>query len=159
MLRTIAQTEEEKAKPETGYAAKFSGPFTVATALVGGEGLGVSLDDFTDEAVRDPAKLNLASRVRCVADEECDRIFPNQFPAVLRVRLENGEEREARVSHNRGGPENPLSDEELEVKFHTNAERTLPADRVEELRAALDALDESDTVEAVMRPSRVEPGG
>jgi len=159
VLRTIAQPEEEKAKPETGYAAKFSGPFTVATALVGGGGLGVSLDDFTDEAVRDPVKLDLASRVRCVADEECNRIFPNQFPAVLRVRLENGEVRGARVSHNRGGPENPLSDEELEIKFRTNAKRALSADRVEELRAALDALDESDTVEAVMRPSRVEPGG
>ncbi|MCA1718236.1 MAG: MmgE/PrpD family protein [Actinobacteria bacterium] len=159
VLRTIAQPEEEKAKPETGYAAKFSGPFTVATALVGGGGLGVSLDDFADEAVRDPAKLDLASRVRCVADEECDRIFPNQFPAVLRVRSENGEVRKARVSHNRGGPENPLSDEELEVKFRTNAGQVLSAGRVEELRAALDALDESDTVEDMMRPSRVEPGG
>ena len=55
--------------------------------------------------------------MRCFADEECDRIFPNQFPAVLRVRLKHGEVRESRVSHNRGGPENPLSDEELEVKF------------------------------------------
>ena len=158
VLRTIAQPEEDKAKPATGYAARFSGPFTVATALVGGGGLGVSLDDFTDEAVRDPVKLDLASRVRCVADEECDRIFPNQFPAVLRVRLENGEVREVRISHNRGGPENPLSDEELEVKFRTNAERALPADRVEELRAALNMLDELDGVDDIVRPLRAEQG-
>ena len=98
VLRTIAQPEEEKARPETGYAAQFSGPFTVATALVGGGGLGVSLDDFTDEAVKDPVKLDLASRVRCDADEECDRIFPNQFPAVLRVRLKSGEVRGRRAS-------------------------------------------------------------
>ncbi len=97
-------------------------------------------------------KLDLASRVRCSADEECDRIFPNQFPAVLRVQLKNGEVREARVSHNRGGPENPLSDEELEVKFRTNASRVaLPAERVEELRSALEALGKADTVGDVMR--------
>ncbi len=150
-LRTIAQPEEEKARPKTGYAAKFSGPFTVATALLGGGGLGVSLDDFTDEAVQDHRKLDLASRVRCVADEECDRIFPNQFPAVLRVRLKSGEEREARVSHNRGGPENPLSNEELEVKFYENAERALLEEQVEELRATLKALNESGTVEDVVR--------
>jgi 2-methylcitrate dehydratase PrpD len=151
VLRTIAQPEEEKARPKTGYAAQFSGPFTVATALAGGGGLGVSLDDFTDEAVEDPVKLDLASRVRCTADAECDRIFPNQFPAVLRVRLKSGEAREARISHNRGGPENPLSDQELEVKFRANAGRVLQGERVEKLRSALEALEGSETVEDLMR--------
>jgi 2-methylcitrate dehydratase PrpD len=154
VLRTIAQPEEEKARPKTGYAAQFSGPFTVATALAGGGGLGVSLDDFTDEAVKDPVKLDLASRVRCIADAECDRIFPSQFPAVLRVRLKSGEAREARISHNRGGPENPLSDEELEIKFRANAGVALPAEQVEELRSALEALGEADTVGDVVRLSR-----
>jgi 2-methylcitrate dehydratase PrpD len=151
VLRTIAQPEDEKARPKTGYAAQFSGPFTVATALVGGGGLGVSLDDFTNEAVRDRRKLDLASRVRCSADEECDRIFPNQFPAVLRVHLENGETREARVSHNRGGPENPLSDEELETKFHTNATRILSREGAEDLRTALQDLENLERVDEITR--------
>jgi 2-methylcitrate dehydratase PrpD len=155
VLRTIAQTEEEKAKPETGYAAKFSGPFTVATALVGGGSLGVSLNDFTDEAARDSAKFDLASRVRCVADEECDHIFPNQFPSVLRIRLENGEEREARISHNRGGPENPLSDEELETKFRTNAGQVLPAGQVEGLEEALRSLAEAEKVDDMIKLARI----
>ncbi|HEX6710926.1 MAG TPA: MmgE/PrpD family protein [Rubrobacter sp.] len=154
VLRTIAQPEGEKAKPRTGYAAQFSGPFTVATALVGGGGLGVSLDDFTDEAVEEPAKLDLASRVRCVADEECDRIFPNQFPAVLRVRLKSGEVREARIAHNRGGPENPLSDEELEVKFRANAGRVLSRQEVDELGSALQTLEIQGGVDKVMRLAR-----
>ncbi|MBA3691782.1 MAG: hypothetical protein H0W82_10295, partial [Actinobacteria bacterium] len=33
---------------------------------------------------------------------------------------------EARVEVNRGGPGNPLSDEELARKFHDNAVRSLP---------------------------------
>jgi 2-methylcitrate dehydratase PrpD len=154
VLRTIAQPEDEKARPKTGYAAQFSGPFTVATALVGGGGLGVSLDDFTNEDVEAPVKLDLASRVRCFADEECDRIFPNQFPAVLRVHLKSGEVREVRVSHNRGGPENPLSDRELEVKFRTSAGRVLAEQRVEELGSALQALEGSNGVGEVMRLAR-----
>ena len=104
--------------------------------------------------MKDPVKLDLASRVRCVADAECDRIFPNQFPAVLRVRLKSGEAREARVLHNRGGPENSLSDEELEVKFHANAGRVLQPEQAEKLRSALEALGESDTVGDVTRLSR-----
>ncbi len=150
-LRTIARPAEEKARPKTGYAAQFSGPFTVATALVGGGGLGVSLDDFTDDDVKDPVKLDLASRVRCVPDDECDRIFPNQFPAVLRVHLKGGEVRQARVKHNRGGPQNPLSDEELEAKFRANARRTLPAEQVDELRAALQSLETSATVDDITK--------
>jgi 2-methylcitrate dehydratase PrpD len=155
VLRTIAQPEEEKAKPRTGYAAQFSGPFTVASALVGGGGLGVSLSDFTDATIKEPLKVDLASRVRCVADEECDRIFPNQFPAVLRVRLNSGEELEARVSHNRGGPENPLSDQELKTKFLTNAERVLPVARVEDLARALEVLGGAKSIEETMEITRV----
>jgi 2-methylcitrate dehydratase PrpD len=155
VLRTIAEPEDEKAKPRTGYAAQFSGPFTVATALVGGGGLGVSLDDFTDQDIQDPVKLDLASRVRCVADEECDRIFPNQFPAVLRVRLKSGDVREARVSHNRGGPENPLSDEELEIKFRSNAERVLSGRQADELRSALQSLEGPGGVGEMMRLAQV----
>ena len=89
--------------------------------------------------------------MRCVSDEECDSIFPNQFPAVLRVRLRSGEVREARVSHNRGGSENPLGDEELEVKFRTNAGRALSEQEVDELRCVLEALGEADTMGDVAR--------
>ena len=48
-LRTIGEPREEKIRPRSGYHAQFSGPFTVAAALLGGGGLGVYLDDFTDE--------------------------------------------------------------------------------------------------------------
>lgn len=150
-LRTIAQPEEEKAKPKTGYAAQFSGPFTLATALVGGGGLGVSLDDFTDEMVQDRAKLDLASRVRCVSDEECDRIFPNQFPAVLKVKLKSGDNREVRILHNRGGSKNPLSEKELEVKFRDNAERALSQEHSEQLWEKLQTLDEADSMSDMMQ--------
>jgi len=111
----------------------------------------VSLDDFTDEVVGDRMKLDLASRVRCSPDEECDRIFPNQFPAVLRVHLENGETREVRVSHNRGGPENPLSDEELETKFQTNATLVLSREEAENLWAALQDLESLDRIDEITR--------
>jgi 2-methylcitrate dehydratase PrpD len=150
VLRTIAQPEGEKARPATGYAAQFSGPFTVATALVGGGGLGVSLEDFTDEDIGEEEKLRLASLVTCHADEDCTDVFPNQFPAVLRARLKGGEVREARVMHNRGGPENPLSDEELRTKFRANAGRALPEEQAAKLEEALGSLEGSANVGEVM---------
>jgi 2-methylcitrate dehydratase PrpD len=150
VLRTIAEPQAEKARPATGYAAQFSGPFTVATALVGGGGLGVSASDFSDEAVRDPVKLGLAARVRCVASEECDRIFPYQFPAILRVWLKDGSMHEARVLANRGGPENPLSDAELATKFTMNAEAVIPAARITKLLDTIQSLDTLATISDLM---------
>jgi 2-methylcitrate dehydratase PrpD len=36
VLRTIAEPPEAKARPASGYHAAFSGPYTVAAALLGG---------------------------------------------------------------------------------------------------------------------------
>ncbi|HEY7967489.1 MAG TPA: MmgE/PrpD family protein [Solirubrobacteraceae bacterium] len=140
VLRTIAEPAAEKAAPPNGYTARFSGPFTFATALVGGGGLGVYLDDFTDEGARDERRLALARRVRCVADPECDAIFPFEFPAIARVRTTAGTHLEVKVLHNRGGPSNPLSVGELKKKFALNAERALAPERVARLDELLDRL-------------------
>src|SRR6266446_9930208 len=80
VLRTIAEPPEAKARPAAGYHAAFSGPYTVAAALLGG-GPGVSHEDFTDAAARDPRRLALAALVRCVEDERCSASFPHAFPA------------------------------------------------------------------------------
>ncbi|GIF26131.1 2-methylcitrate dehydratase PrpD [Actinoplanes tereljensis] len=126
VLRTIAEPPAEKAHPRSGYHAKFSGPYTLAVALTGGGGLGVGLDDF---ASLEPARLELAAKVRVVADEKATEAFPRAFAAVLRVRTRSGEHLEHRVDGSRGGPENPLSADEVAAKFEANAGRALsPAD-------------------------------
>ena len=150
VLRTIAEPPEEKARPLTPYHAKFSGPFTVATALVGGGGLGVYSNDFTDETLRDPERLRLAGIVECVADEQATAIFPYQFPAVLTVRLRDGSEVSERISHNRGGPDWPLSPDELASKFRLNAAHEIAADQVEVLKDAIGALDDDPSVSKMM---------
>lgn len=133
VLRTIAEPPEEKTRPRSGYHAAFSGPYTVAAALLGGGGLGVSHEDFTDAAAADPGRLALAAKVTCVADRESTSIFPRQFPAVLTAELVDGRRATERVRANRGGPERPLSAEELSRKFTVNAERTVDADAAQGL--------------------------
>ena len=150
VLRTIAEPPEAKARPESGYHAAFSGPYTLAAALVGGGGLGVGHEDFTDEASRDEQRLAVAARVRCVPDARCDEIFPNQFPAVVRATLRDGTRREVRVDVNRGGPGNPLSAQELATKFRTNAERRLDAATAARVAEAAYALPHGGSVPDLM---------
>ncbi|NKQ54480.1 MmgE/PrpD family protein [Amycolatopsis sp. K13G38] len=143
VLRTIGEPREDKIHPRSGYHAAFSGPYTVAAGLLGGGGLGVFHDDFTDEAAASPQRLALAAKVHCVPDDRCDEIFPHQFPAVLRARLSDGRTLEERVDANRGGAENPLSAAELALKFRLNATRVVTedvAERITELTYGLAGL-------------------
>lgn len=139
-LRTIGEPRSEKVRPQSGYHAQFSGPFTVAAALLGGGGLGLWLDDFTDERARDPRLLVLAERVETFVDPACDALFPRAFPAVLRVHFDDGSMEEARVMENRGGPERPLSGDDLRLKFDLNAGSALPEPAVADLAAAVRGL-------------------
>jgi 2-methylcitrate dehydratase PrpD len=100
----------------------------VASALLGGGGLGVFHEDFTDAAVADPARLALAGKVECAADAQCTAAFPRQFGAVLTARLGDGSAMTERVTSSRGGPGNPLSEQELTTKFLLNAGRSVPGD-------------------------------
>lgn len=150
VLRTIAEPAEAKAKPESGYHAAFSGPYTLAAALIGGGGLGVGHEDFTDEAAHDEKRLALAAKVRCVPDARCDEIFPNQFPAVVRATLHDGTRHEVRVDVNRGGPGNPLSAEELALKFRINASHRLSEDTAAKVAEAAYALPQAGSVSDLM---------
>jgi 2-methylcitrate dehydratase PrpD len=154
-LRTIGEPIEVKRTPETGYMAQFSGPYAVAVGLLGGSGLGAGLDDYTDELAKDPARRAVMAKVDVVADERCTEIFPRQFPAVLTARLNDGSEVVEEVLTTRGGPDRPLSFEELATKFRENAGRTLAPDRVEVLARACNALDRHSDLGAVLGPLTV----
>src|SRR3984893_2965555 len=57
----------DKQRPRNGYGAKFSTPYCIAAGFVRGN---VGLDAFTDAAVRDPAVVAVAGKVRYVIDPD-----------------------------------------------------------------------------------------
>jgi 2-methylcitrate dehydratase PrpD len=130
--------------PEAWGGVRHATPLIVAAALLGGGGLGVFHEDFTDTAAADPDRLALAAKVRCVPDARCDEIFPYQFPAVLRVHTHEGTDLEERVDANRGGPGNPLSPDELATKFRLNAVRRVPEPHAKQITALTYDLEKAD---------------
>lgn len=151
-VRTIGEPLEVKQQPETGYQAQFSGPYLVALGLLGGGGLGAALDDFTDELAQDPARRALMARIRVEADERCGEIYPYQFPAILRVRTHAGVELAEEVLVNRGGPDDPLSDEELRQKFRANAGRLYDASTLDMVESAVAELAGTGSAADVLAP-------
>jgi 2-methylcitrate dehydratase PrpD len=151
-VRTIGEPLEVKQQPETAYQAQFSGPYLVALGLLGGGGLGAELDDFTDASARDPERRALMARIRVEADERCGEIYPHQFPAILRVRTRDGRELVEEVLVNRGGPDDPLTDDELRQKFRANAGRLYDASTLDAVEAAVAALAGSGSAMDVLAP-------
>ncbi|KAB2851081.1 MAG: MmgE/PrpD family protein [Hyphomicrobiaceae bacterium] len=122
-----------KQRPANGYAAKFSTPYCIATALVCGE---VDLKHFSDEAVRDEAVLALAARISYRIDPT--NPYPGRFTGHVRVNTRDGKVLEDRQPDLRGGHELPLSRDELERKFMANAQRgRWPTERARSALAAL----------------------
>lgn len=146
-LRTIGEPIDRKRQPATGYEAQFSGPYAVAAGLLGGSGLEVGLDDYTDELAAEPTRRAIMAKVSVVPDDECTAIFPQQFPVTLTTTLTDGRVITERVHTNRGGPDRPLSFDELTKKFRDNAKRTLSEDAIRHLEAECRHLDSASSVD------------
>ncbi|MBW9208450.1 MmgE/PrpD family protein [Mumia sp. zg.B21] len=151
VIRTIGAPLETKRAPETGYQAQFSGPYAVVAGLLGGGGLGTGLDDYTDALAQDPVRRALMAKVEVVPDERCDAIYPHQFPAVVTLRTTSGEVLVEEVLTNRGGPQRPLSDDELARKFRDNVAGRVSEEDADAVRADVLDLDSLAGVDGVLR--------
>lgn len=80
--------------------------------------------------------------MRCAASPECEAIFPNQFPATLRITTKTGQVFTTKVLANRGGPDNPLSADELKTRFMANASRRLNNETAAALAKAIMRFEE-----------------
>lgn len=104
-----------KQSPPNGYAAKFSTPYAIAVGMLRDD---AGLREYEESVVQDPAVRALAAKVRYVIDPT--NPYPRQFTGHLRVTLHNGEVKEARQGHFRGGVEESLSFDDLVKKFRAN---------------------------------------
>ena len=144
MIRTIGEPREEKIKPKSGYHGKFSAPYTLATAFLGGGGLGVYLDDFSESNWDQSERLELAAKVNVVADERATEIFPNAFAAVLTVKTKDGKVHTHRVDASLGSKEAPLTKAQIMQKFSLNASRYLAADAVSQVSKFVNFENQDD---------------
>ncbi len=124
-----------KRRPPNGYAAKFSLPYLVAVMLVKGR---AGLAEFTDEAVQDKAVLAVAAKVNYELDSSID--YPRQFVGHIRIRLTDGRVVEERQDHPRGGPDFPMTREELEAKFRGNATLLLSKEKTRQVISAVSGI-------------------
>ncbi|MDB5955034.1 MmgE/PrpD family protein [Ramlibacter sp.] len=132
-----------KQNPPNGYAAKFSVPYAIAVGLLRDD---AGLPDYEEAVVHDPRVRALAGKVHYVVDP--NNPYPRQFTGHLRVTLRNGEVREMRQGHFRGGVAEPLSFDDLLKKFRANCDYGgVAASRADALLALLTELPQAPRVQ------------
>jgi 2-methylcitrate dehydratase PrpD len=146
MFRVLCEPFGQKCRPATANDAKFSLPFTAATALTHGR---LGLSEFLPAALSDESVLALASRFRChVRPAATDDALRGGLVVVLR----DGRELPLAIEQPLGGPDRPLDEEALLAKFVDCARYAVsPRNGAEALRmaAAISKLETAAGLEAL----------
>jgi 2-methylcitrate dehydratase PrpD len=112
MFGVLCQPFEQKCAPQTANDAKFSLPFTTATALVHGR---LGLAQFMPEGLNDKEVHALARRIQCHVRPPGP--IAHALKGTLTLHLRDGRQRSHAVSKPLGDPDRALSDEALLDKF------------------------------------------
>ena len=149
----VCDPMERKRRPLSIVDAQFSIPFTVAAAIVSGR---VSLDTFTEEAIRDPETLEMAHRVNATVDPEIEARYGREIaPEVVEVTTSDGETHVRLVEHVKGGPGAPMSLDEVRDKFRgcmTYSAKPVPLGNVEGFFEAVAGLEGLRDVSKLIDP-------
>jgi 2-methylcitrate dehydratase PrpD len=136
----ICEPFQEKLRPATPYAAKFSLPFLLASKMADGD---ISHRTFAADNLRREELLQLAARVRYRISSPGEMPFPKTFPGWVEATLNDGRRMVERLDVNAGHPDNPLSFEQVAEKFRDNSLESLGEHRVEQLINLVSALPEA----------------
>ena len=154
-IDTLMKPEERRYRPKTIVDAQFSIPFAVAAAIVRQR---VSLSEFTEESIRDPMILEMASRVKGEEDPESTRAYPERFPTSIDMRMKDKRNLSSYVDVPSG---DPMKKEYLEdpSRFHNEIiakflqiVSTVPpfSDRGKEIVAQVQEIDDAGDISRLM---------
>ena len=126
--------------PQNPLEGKFSIPFLLASAVLRRR---VGIAEFSGDFVRSPEVVSMMRRVSVEFDPEIDARGYDRMRSAMDLRLRDGREITVEADVYPGGPERPLTREELRQKFRDCAAQALPSDRAEEALALVERVDEA----------------
>jgi 2-methylcitrate dehydratase len=124
--------------PATRETADHSLPYCIAIALIDGA---VTRDSFAEARLRDPAVAALMQKVKVAEDPALSARYPEGAPGRVTIRMQSGETHVIEIIYPRGHEKSPMSDAEIERKFHVMCDGRLDAVRRDRALAMLWQLE------------------
>lgn len=151
---SIIGSEPEKWRPQSRETADHSLPYIVGVALEDGV---VYLDSFDEVRYTEPKVLELVSRIRVNHDPALDPRYPEGIPNRITLHLKDGRDLTAENTFPRGHAKNPMTDDEVEHKFHRLTENLIDADQQQHILNLLWNLEDLPHLQEVMLALEIPP--
>ena len=134
--------------------AKFCMPFLLAAIAISRK---ASVNEFTDEFVNAPQTQALMGRIRTEFDPKIEAMGWDKIRSRVEVVLNNGQKvvKEADERY-RGGPDNPLTNEELQNKFTDCADRLLDKAAREHIFRIINRIEKLEDIGELIRATQVK---
>lgn len=145
-------SDPEKWHPKTREDADHSLPYIVSAVLIDGR---FSDEIFSEERLRDQRIHDLIQKIKIIEDPDFTRRAPRELPCRMEIVTKSGEQKVAEVNYPRGHTKNPMSDEEINVKFRDLAGRVLPQERVAHALGLLWKLEEAPSLSGIFDAMRL----
>jgi 2-methylcitrate dehydratase len=145
-------SEREKWDPKTRETADHSLPYMLACALSDGA---VSVAMFEDARIGDPGLRPLMNRIKVSENPAFTRAFPRAMMNRIEIVTRNGERHAAEGQYPKGHLENPMTDVEVEQKYHALCREALGRSRSDALLDALWTLERAPEIGPVLERVRI----
>src|SRR5437667_1255018 len=144
----IIGSEPEKWKPKTRETADHSLPYITAIALIDGE---ITDKQFEPRRFKDPEVLKFLKNVKVERNTELSDMYPDAVANIVHVELADGRRLTKRVDYPLGHAKNPLKESQVEDKFFALVEPVLGRGRAKKIIEVAWALDQTESVDELMR--------
>ncbi|MFZ2875643.1 MAG: MmgE/PrpD family protein [Phycisphaerales bacterium] len=122
--------DPHKYRPDSKETADHSLPYCMAVGLVDGM---VTPLQFKEERVLDKSLIPVMDMVKVVANDEFEALFPKFQPSRVTITTKDGRSFAKRVDVPKGDPRDPMTAEEIGVKFHALGDSVIGKDRCNRL--------------------------
>src|SRR5690606_34810570 len=107
--------DPHKYRPDSKETADHSLPYCMAVGLVDGM---VTPLQFKEERIRDQSLIPVMDKVKVVANDEFESLFPKFQPSRVTITTTDGRSYAKRVDVPKGDPRDPMTEDEIAVKFN-----------------------------------------
>lgn len=152
-IETIARaadilSDPAKYDPRTKEAADHSLPYCIAAALVDHR---VTPEQFKEEKIMEPRLRAQLPKIKVIANQEFEALFPKLQACRVQIELMDGTVLDRRIDVPKGDPRDPMTPEELGIKFDALSNQSFSEARRAELKKAIWALDSMERASDLIR--------
>jgi 2-methylcitrate dehydratase len=148
--------DPHKYRPDSKETADHSLPYCLAVGLVDGM---VTPLQFKEERVLDKSLIPIMDKVKVVANAEFEALFPKFQPSRVTITTTAGRSFSTRVDVPKGDPRDPMTAEEIGVKFTALGQDVVGRERCAELSRVILGLENEPSVRRLMRLMTASPSG